>query len=103
MTRHERLEAKAARRDHLDEPGTPRDVDTVELVASERYADVLLTGSLDAASGAFTEREAAALAETIGNFGHAVAASIETTYERCTLSGFQCRCRAYTFHVRDAE
>ena len=91
--------ARAAARDAAIDAGN----DMVEIVAVARYA-FALTHGLDAAvsenGDTFSDREARAIAETIGNFGLAVAASADTTHQRCELSGFQCPCRTYTFHVR---
>lgn len=102
----EGMEAEAVRRERAGDQdpaaaiAAPYDVETVELVASERYADVL-TGRLDVAESgdAFTERETTALGATIGNFGRAAGVSEDREYLRCELSGFQCWCRRYTFRV----
>ncbi len=93
------MEAIAKRRESRN---AALEADQVEIVAHERYAFALTYG-LEAAhkenGDSFTELEARAIAEAVGNYGLAVAASIETSYERCTLSGYQGTCRVYTFHV----
>ena len=93
--------AREVRRDALPDGG----IDTVELVASERFADALTGGDgLGGEDGAgFTEREMAAIGETIGNFGLAVGVSDAREYQRCEISGFQCWCRVYTFHVQAGD
>ena len=93
--------ARAAQRDALADQG----IEALDLVAGERY-ERALTAGLDAAvrcGDQFTDREAAAIAETIGNFGVAVSVSAASEYLRCALSGFQCPCRTYTFHVRAGD
>ena len=91
--------ARAAARDAVVDAGN----DVVEIVAGARYA-CALTHGLDAAvsenGDTFSDREARAIVETIGNFGLAVAAGADTTHQRYEMSGFQCPCRTYTFHVR---
>ena len=89
--------ARAAKRDALADQG----IETAELVANERY-ECALTRGLEAAQRAddFTDREAAILNETIGNFGLAVSVGNDREYQRCELSDFQCWCRTYSFHVR---
>ena len=88
--------ARAAKRDALADQG----IETVELVANERY-ECALTRGLEAAQrdDEFTDREAAILNETIGNFGLAVSVGDDREYQRCELSDFQCWCRTYSFHV----
>lgn len=90
--------AREARRDALLDQG----IDTVELVTSERFADMLTggAGAGDEDGAGFTERETAAIGETIGNYGLAVGVSDAREYQRCEISGFQCWCRTYTFHVQ---
>ena len=92
--------AREAKRDALADQG----IEAMELVANERY-ECALTAGLEAAlrAGAdFTDREAATIAETIDRFGLAVSVGNDREYQRCALSGFQCWCRSYTFHVRAA-
>lgn len=106
MTRHETFAAIAgeiaAARDALRDQGT----DVVEIGANERYRGALTRG-LDVARGedgaAFTAREVSAIGETIAAFGLAVSVSGDRAYQRCELSGFQCWCHTYSFHVREAE
>ena len=88
--------ARAAKRDALADQG----IETVELVANERF-ERALTHGLEAAQrdDEFTDREAAILNETIGNFGLAVSVGDDREYQCCELSEFQCWCRTYSFHV----